>query len=316
MVFNPSSVDRLSHVLIGALILGGFFVMSISAWYLLKGRHREVAERSFKVGLIVAAIASLGALVTGHDAARKVAETQPAKLAAFEAHFDSEGPAPLHLFGWPDAKAQEVRFGLAIPGLLSFLVHGDFETPVTGMDRIPEDERPPVWLPFQMFHLMVGLGTGFIALTWLAMFFWWRGSLFEKRWLLWVFVVAVLGPYAANEAGWIAAEVGRQPWIVYPSVQDGVEMMGLRTADGLSESVRAGHVLWSLIMFGLIYFLLFCVWVFVMNEKIKHGPESPQERARVNIKRGFLEAGAVRAMPGVGMLGADSDDPAGGGQAP
>lgn len=311
MVFNPSSVDRLSHTLIGALVLGGFFVMSISAWYLLKGRHRDVAERSFKVGLVVAAIASVGSAITGHDSAQKVAQTQPAKLAAFEGHFHSDGPAALHLFGWPDAEAGVVRYTVKIPGLLSFLVHNDFETPVTALDEIPEDERPPVWLPFQMFHLMVSLGVLFIGITWVAMFFWWRGTLFKQRWLLWVFVVGVVGPYVANQAGWVAAEVGRQPWIVYPSVQDGVEMMGLRTADGLSESVTAGQVLWSIIMFGVIYFLLFCLWVFVMNEKIKHGPETALERARVHVKRGFLEASAVRALHGAdeGML-ETRDDPA------
>jgi cytochrome d ubiquinol oxidase subunit I len=144
---------------------------------------------------------------------------------------------------------------------------------------------------------MVGLGMLFIVLTWFAMFLLWRRTLFKRRWLLWVFVFAVLGPYAANQLGWMTAEVGRQPWVVYPTVQNGVEMMGLRTADGLSESVHANQVLWSIIMFGIIYFLLFCIWVWVMNEKIKHGPESPGEREAFHVETGFLQAGA-RVMRG------------------
>lgn len=297
MVFNPSSMDRLSHVLVGALILGGFFVMSISAWYLLKRKHEDVARRSFTVGLVVAAVASLLALLTGHLSAQTVAKKQPAKLAAMEAHFHTEeGPTGLFLFGWP-VPDEEIVYGVKIPYMLTFLAFDDFSTPVTGLDTFPKDERPPVWLTFQAFHAMVGLGILFIILTWAAMVFLWRGTLFRKRWLLWVFVFAVLGPYAANQLGWMTAEVGRQPWVVYPSVQNGVEMMGLRTADGVSESVRAQQVLWSIVMFGIIYFLLFCIWVWVMNEKIKLGPESPGEREAAHAETGFLRAGA-RVMRG------------------
>ena len=309
MVFNPSSVDRLTHVLVGALILGGFFVMSISAWYLLKRKHEDVARRSFTVGLFVAAVASLGALLTGHVSAQGVARNQPAKLAAMEAHFHTEtGPTGLYVFGWP-VPSEEKVYGLQIPYMLTFLAFDNFTTPVTGLDHFPKEDHPPVWLTFQAFHLMVGLGTLFVALTWFAMFLLWRRALFQKRWLLWIFVFAVIGPYIANQAGWITAEVGRQPWVVYPSVQNGVEMMGLRTAEGVSESVRAGQVLWSIIMFGLIYFLLFCVWVWVMNEKIKHGPETPGEREAVLVGNGFLQAGGARVAHGGGHM-TTPDNPA------
>jgi len=292
LVFNPSMVDRLTHTLIGAFILGAFFVMSISAYYLLKKRHEEFARRSFTVALIVATIASLLALVTGHDQAKKVAATQPAKLAAFEGHFETgEGGAPLYLLGWPDSKAETVRFGVKIPGMLSYLVHWDTGEPIPGLKEFAEDERPPVWLPFQTYHLMVGLGMVFIGLTVVSLFFLWRKTLFTKRWLLWVWVFAVIGPFLANQSGWVAAEVGRQPWIVYPSVQDGVAQAGLRTADGLSESVTGGHVLWSIIMFGLIYALLFVIWIFVLNNKIQHGPVVSAAGAG---EGGFLAAGASR----------------------
>lgn len=298
MVFNPSSVDRLTHTLVGAMILGGFFVCSISAWYLLHGRHVVFAKRSFTIGVIVAAIFSVLALVTGHDQAHQVAVTQPAKLAAYEGHFTT-GPADAYLFGWPDEESGEVLYGVAVPGMLSFLIHGDFETPVPGLDAFPEDERPRVWLPFQTYHLMVALGMAFIGLTLFTLPMLRGGKVFETRWLLWVYVFAVLGAFAANQAGWIAAETGRQPWIVYPSVQDGVAMPGLKTSDGLSEAVTAEQVTWSIAMFGAIYALLFALWIYVLNEKIQHGPD---EGASIphDGDGGLLGAASGRVATGVG----------------
>jgi cytochrome d ubiquinol oxidase subunit I len=268
MVFNPSSMHRLGHVLLGAFILGGFFVMSISAWYLLRNRHLEFARRSFVVGLAVAGLASWGELVSGHSQARMVAVHQPAKLAAFEGHFETgEGGTGLYVIGWPDEDAATVRFGIEIPRMLSFLVHDDFDRPVAGLDTIPPDDRPSVRIPFLSYHVMVGLGFAFIGLTTLAAFLLWRRKLFEQRWLLWVFVAAVVGPYVANQAGWVAAETGRQPWVVYGL---------LRTRDAASPSVRGDEVLASLVMFSLAYLALFALWLFVINEKVRHGPHAPQ----------------------------------------
>jgi cytochrome d ubiquinol oxidase subunit I len=324
MVFNPSTVQRLVHVWVGCFVLGAFFVMSISAWYLLHGRHRPFAERSFRGGLVFGTIASLAALGSGHFQADEVAHEQPAKLAAIEAHFDS-GPADLSLFGVPDPATGRVRYRLAIPGGLSFLVHGDWHAPVPGLDRFRPADRPPVALPFASFHLMVALGMGFIGLTLLACFFWWRGSLFRQRWLLWLFVPAVLGAYAANEAGWITAEVGRQPWSVYPPVPrtadgslalgpDGVvhydESQGLRTSDGTSTVVSGSQVLGSIAMFGLLYALLLAVWLFVMNEKIQKGPE-PEEAPTPVGAGGFLDAAAQRPAHAGSMTDAHADVGAG-----
>jgi cytochrome d ubiquinol oxidase subunit I len=309
MVFNPSSVDRLTHTLVGAMILGGLFVCSISAYYLLRGRHELFARRCFTIGVVVAALFSLLALLTGHDQAEQVAHTQPAKLAAYEGHFET-GPADLYLFGWPDETAGEVRFGLAVPGMLSFLVHGDATEALTGLDAVPQEDRPRVWLPFQMYHLMVALGMGFIALTLFTLPLLRGGRVFRMRWLLWVYVFAVLGAFAANQAGWIAAETGRQPWVVYPSVQDGIEMPGLRTSDGLSESVKAGQVLWSITMFGLIYALLFAVWIFVLNHKIHQGPDERASVARsagAAGSRGFFGAAAERVTHAGTMTEAKPD---------
>ena len=270
MVFNPSSMHRLGHVMLGAFILGAFFVMSISAWYLLKNRHEGFAKRSFVIALVVGALASWGELVSGHSQARAVAENQPPKLAAFEGHFKTaEHGTELWLFGYPDVEAQEVRYGVAIPKMLSFLVYDDFDRPVTALDQFPPEDRPPVVVPFISYHVMVGLGMLFIGMTSLGLVLWWRGKLFNQRWLLWAFVVAVIGPYIANQTGWVAAEVGRQPWVVYKL---------LRTRDAVSAVVPAEQVLVSLVAFTLVYIALFAVWIYVVNEKIRHGPPEPRER--------------------------------------
>lgn len=286
MVFNPSSVDRLTHTLMGAFVLGAFFVASVCSYYLLKNRHQAIAKRCLSIALPTALVFTLLSAITGHDSAQKLVETQPAKLAAMEGHFhSSEEPTGLTLFGWPDAENETVRFGVKVPSLLSLMVYNDPTKPVPALDQIPEEERPPVWLPFQMFHLMVGLGTLMIGVAALACWFWYRDTLVKKNWLLWVIVLMPIAAMIANQAGWITAEVGRQPWIVYPSVQDGVEMMGLRTADGLSESVTANQVLSSIILFGIIYSLLFAVWIFVLNNKIQHGPESVEDLLEFKRKR-------------------------------
>jgi cytochrome d ubiquinol oxidase subunit I len=280
----------------GAFILGSFFVMSISAWYLLKGRHAEFAKRSFTGGLLLGTIASLLQLASGHFNADMVAEYQPAKLAAFEGIFEtSEGGTPLYLFGWPDEEQRLVKAGVAVPHALSLLVHMDPDEPVPGLDQLHERYgTPPVWLSFQTYHLMVALGMLFIASTLLACFFWWRGTLFFQRWLLWFFVFAVMLAFVANELGWVAAEVGRQPWVVYPSWDKfGVWVEGLRTADGVSEVVTADLVIGSIAMFGVIYVLLFALWIFLLNRAIQLGPQA----AAPAPAAGGIRPGVVMRQP-------------------
>jgi cytochrome d ubiquinol oxidase subunit I len=277
----------------GAFILGAFFVMSISAWYLLKDRHVEFARRSFTGALVLALVASVGQAVSGHLQAENVAEHQPAKLAAFEGHFTQEPGrgAPLYLFGWPDAEARTVRGGVAIPGGLSFLLHGDWTAPVPALDELePTWGSPPVWLTFQSYHIMVGIGVTMIVTTLLALVYRVRGTLWRQRWLLWYFVGAVVLAYIANQLGWMAAEVGRQPWVVYPTLlTDGTLYGGLRTTDAVSEVVSAGEVLASIIMFGLIYSLLFAVWIYVLNHKIQKGPLPVTAPARTTMG-GLMDA--------------------------
>ncbi len=301
VVFNPSTVERLTHVIIGAFVLGGFFVMSVSAYYLLKRRHEGFARRSFRIALPFATFFSIAALLSGHSQAGNVARTQPAKLAAFEGHFTSiDGGAPLYIWGIPSEDERRVRVGLAIPGMLSFLVHGDWTEPVTALDDpaiVPEphvmspdetlrDYWPPVNLTFQLYHLMVGFGCVFIVLTAYALVLRWRGTLFERRWLLWVFVFAVVGPVVANQAGWAAAEVGRQPWIVYGM---------LKTTDAVSKAVSGAEVLTSIIMFGLLYLSLLLVWVYVMDSKIRLGPEEVEAPVAAKARERWLDTAARRA---------------------
>jgi cytochrome d ubiquinol oxidase subunit I len=262
-VLNPSFLDRISHVYMAAWQAGAFLVLSVSAFYLLKNKHQGFAKASIKIALVLAIGSSLLQLVTGHDSAVGVAENQPAKLAALEGHYEASAPAPLYLVGWVNDDTQQV-YGIKIPGLLSWMVHGDADEPVTGLNAFPPEDRPPVNLVFQAYHLMVGVGMSLIVVSLLGALYLWRGRLFETRWLLWIFVFAVLGPHIGNQLGWIAAEVGRQPWIVYGM---------LRTSDALSSVVPASEVITSLVLFGLIYLLLFILFVFLLNEKIQHGPE-------------------------------------------
>lgn len=319
MVFNPSSVERLIHVWIGAFLLGAFFVMSISAWYLLRRRHEEFARRSFDGALLLATVSSIAMLLSGHLQADRVYEHQPAKIAAFEGHFKT-GPADLYLLGVPDAEAAKVRLGLAVPGGLSLLLHGSPSAPVVGLDRFRPGDRPPEFLSFASYHLMVALGMAFIALTLLASFLRRRGKLYRTRWLLWIFVGAVVLPVIANEVGWVAAEVGRQPWIVHPPVAwtedgnlvvgpDGLvaydEDQGLRTADAVSPSLRARQVLGSLIGFGLIYLALGAVWLFVLDRKIRQGPEPASARGDEE-RPGVLDAVRRQAGKGEHLTGRNS----------
>ncbi|MGH9551678.1 MAG: cytochrome ubiquinol oxidase subunit I, partial [Terriglobales bacterium] len=213
MVFNPSSVHRLIHVWFGAFILGAFFVLSIAAWYALKNKHAKFVHETFRVALVYAAVSSCLMLASGHFQADAVADNQPEKLAALEAHFKTgTGGTQMYLIGLPDPAQEKVNFGIYVPCLLSFLVHGNITQPVRGLDQFDPENRPPVVIPFLTYHMMAGLGMWFIMLSLVGLFLFKRGVLLKIRPLLWAFVFTVLGAWAANEAGWAAAETGRQPW--------------------------------------------------------------------------------------------------------
>ncbi len=262
MVFNPSTLDRLTHTVSAAWLTGAFLVMSISAWYILKKRHIDFAKSSFKIALFLAIFASLFQLFTGHNSAIGVTKYQPAKLAAFEGHFNT-APADLYLFGWVNEQEQKVH-GIAIPGFLSYMVHFDASKPVTGLNDIPQDEWPPLQATFQTYHLMIAIGMLFIGLTLISLFLLIRKKLFDMKWLMMIFVPAFILPHIANIMGWCSAEIGRQPWAV-----QGI----LKTSDAISKVVTAEQVWFSLILFSLIYIILLVLFVYLLLKKIKHGPE-------------------------------------------
>lgn len=263
MVFNPSSMDRLVHTWQGAILAGAFMVLSVHAYYIRRNRYVEISKKAFKIALTVATIISLSQLLSGHSSADGVSKNQPAKLAAFEGHFEKSAPADLYLFGWVDKENQKVT-GLKIPGGLSFLIDQKFDAPVTGLKAFPEEDRPGQLNPvFQFYHIMISIGMLLIFLTLYASFLWWKGKLFDKKWLLWIFSFSVLLPQIANQVGWFSAEMGRQPWVVYGL---------LRTSKAFSLAVSANQVVFSLILFFMVYFVLFILFVYLLNKKIKHGP--------------------------------------------
>jgi len=263
MVFNPSSVQRLIHVWIAAFLTGIFLVLSVNAWYILKNKYLEIAKPSFKIALVAATVFSLMQLFAGHQSADVVYKHQPAKLAALEGHYDSMSRADMYLFGYVNNEKQKVT-GIKIPGGLSFLTQGDFNKPVKGLKAFKSTDRPTqVNSIFQFYHMMIAVGMFLIALTLYASWLAWKKKLFEKRWLMWVFVWAVLLPQIGNQAGWFAAEMGRQPWVVYGL---------LRTSDALSKTVTANQIVFSLIMFFVVYILLFVLFLYLLNKKIQHGP--------------------------------------------
>lgn len=263
MVFNPSSIDRLVHTWQGSFLAGAFLVLSVHAYYLRKGRYIEISKIAFKIALVVATIFSLSQLVSGHSSADGVAVNQPAKLAAMEGHFEKSAPADLFLVGWVD-KEKQIVTGIGIPGGLSFLVHQDFKAPITGLNSFPVEDRPSqINAVFQFYHIMIAIGMMLIGLTFYASFLWWRGKLFETKWILWIFSFSVILPQIANQVGWFAAEMGRQPWVVYGH---------LRTSEAFSQEVSKNQIVFSLVMFTVVYALLLVLFIYMVNKKIKHGP--------------------------------------------
>jgi len=283
MVFNPSSVDRLLHTLSGAWQAGAWLMISVGAYYLLRRLHREFALRSVKVGLVLACIATLFTLATGHESAEGLAKNQPAKLAAFEGLWDTQTRAPLAIAGWVDEKTQTTH-AIEIPGVLSLLATGDLDKPVEGLRATPANERPPVNFSFQLYHVMITVGFAMIGLALWTAYALWRGSLEKSRLLLVLLTFSVLGPQIANQAGWWAAEVGRQPWIVYKL---------LRTSDALSAVVTANQVIASMVMFMTVYALLFAAFVYLLNDKIHHGPDDADLQPSGKLKLPFKETDSL-----------------------
>jgi cytochrome d ubiquinol oxidase subunit I len=244
-----------------AFLLAAFFVMGISAYHLLKRQHIDFFTKSFRLALVFGLISSVVVAASGDSHAVHVTQAQPAKLAAMESHWETSTQAPIHMFAIPDEKNERNLVEIySIPGLLSLLSHHDLNAEVIGLKDIPKDERPPVLITFVSFRTMVGLGTLFILLMlagWLV-----RKNLVESRTYLTVMLWSIPLPYIAIEFGWVLAEVGRQPWIVYGL---------MRTADAASP-VAGSQVLVSLIAFVLVYGLLGAVGAYLLFTNARKGP--------------------------------------------
>ncbi len=263
-VFNPSTIPRYFHTVVGALATGAFFMLGVSAWFVVKDRHIQLAKISMKLALVTAFVVSVTQLGLGHYHAIQVAHTQPAKLAAFEGLFDTQKGAPMLLFGIPDTQNARVDYSVEIPGLLSFLTFGDSQAEMKGLNDFPRDEWPPMFGTFFPFHLMVAIGMYFIGFSFLGLLLLWKKKLYQSRLFLFLAMLTVPLPFLGNILGWMSAEVGRQPWIV-----QGL----LKTKDAVSVVVPAWQVLASLILFVLVYALLGWVWWILLRNAIRKGPD-------------------------------------------
>ena len=267
---NPSTVVRFVHTILAGWTTGALVAMAVAAWLILKGRATDTAARLMKPALAVFVVSAVLQLGSGHAHSVQVTHTQPEKMAAFEAQWKTMQGAPFTIFGIPDEKNERTRLAVRIPKMLSMLVHLDPEGTVLGLDEFPKDERPPVFLPFAGYHLMILLGLLFILMGVWGVWLQARRRLASSRVYLKLVLFAVPLPYLANEAGWIAAEVGRQPWAVYRV---------LRTSEAVSAVVPAGNILFSIVLFSLIYALIGVAGLAVILRTIRGGPGEPAAEA-------------------------------------
>jgi cytochrome d ubiquinol oxidase subunit I len=266
VITNSFGWQQFLHTVSGAFLLSAFFVMGVSAYHLLKKQNIDFFTRSFRIALGVGIFTSVFLLAQGHLHGNEVARLQPAKLAAMESHWETEDWAPMYLLQFPDEKNEgNLIQALPIPGFLSLLAYNNPGATVKGLKDFPKEDRPPVTLTFLAFRAMVGLGTlfiGLMALGWL-----YRDKLTEKKWFLRAMVLAIPLPYVAIQAGWIVAEVGRQPWIVYGM---------MRTSDAVSP-VDASQVAFSMVVMCVLYTLLGAAGFTLLGRYAAKGPETHSE---------------------------------------
>ena len=261
VILSPWAWEEFAHVVFGAWALSAFFVLGVSSYHLMRKNEENFFKKSFGIAAAFALLFSVGMATVGHFQGNAVATHQPAKLAAMEAHWETRDNAPMYLLQIPDeANERNLVEGFGIPGLLSFLAFNDPNAVVKGLKDFPKEERPPVMLTFLSFRAMVGIGTLMpllAALAWL-----WRNRLDDRKWLLRVLLFAIPLPYIAIEAGWMVAEVGRQPWIVYGL---------MKTKDAVSPIVTS-QVAISLVAFIVVYALLGTVDIYLLKKYAQKGP--------------------------------------------
>jgi cytochrome d ubiquinol oxidase subunit I len=264
VLFSPFAFWQFAHIIMAAITAGAFVVAGVGAYYLLANRDTTFGRDFVRTGIIVAFVGSaLIIFPTGDRNGRDVTTDQPIKLAAMEGLFSTERDAPLAIIGMPDVPAKKLIDPIDVPDLLSFLAYGNFRANVAGLNAYPTDLWPPVELTYYAYHVMVGLGTIFIAIAALACLLWWRDRLFTTPLALWALLLVTPFPYIANEAGWVVAEAGRQPWIVYGLI---------RTSAAASPNVAAGETIFTLIGFAGMYFLLGVLFLLLTLRQISIGP--------------------------------------------
>ena len=266
LILNPWILWQYLHNMIAAVVTASFVMASVGAYYQLSGLCATHARIFLRTGVIAGTIAVIALVFpTGDGQGRMVADHQPITLAAMEGLFDTSQGAPIALIGQPDTDAMKLDNPLLIPQGLSFLTYRRWGAEVKGLKDFPRDLWPDnIALLYYSYHIMVGLGTLLIVLMLLAILALWRGRLYENRPLLWALLLALPFPYIATTAGWMTAELGRQPWLIY-----GV----MRTAAGVSPRVSAANGLFTLLGFMGLYLVLGILFLFLVRREIEHGPE-------------------------------------------
>lgn len=265
LLTNPWLPWQFTHTMTAAVVTASFVMAAVGALYLLSGVHLDYARTFVRIGVVAGCVsAALMIYPTGDGNAKQVFEYQPIKGAAFEGLFRTQRRAGLILVGQPNMETMTIDNPLIVPDALSFLVYDELYAQVKGLDAFPRTDWPDnIPLLYYSYHIMAGLGTIFVAVMGLALLWLWRGRLYTANWLLWLLLVSAPFPYIATTAGWMTAELGRQPWLVY-----GLQ----RTADGASPLVHSGNALFTLLGFLGLYLLLGILFLFLFVETIRYGP--------------------------------------------
>jgi cytochrome d ubiquinol oxidase subunit I len=273
VVFTPSFIPRILHLLAASWMVGTSMVLSVGAYYLLRKRHVDLARTMIRVALPLFTVLAIAQVALfGANQAIEVSKQQPAKLAAMEGVYSTRTCAPMYILGWTDQETQRTT-GLKVPCLLSFLTDQNFDASVTGLEATPQADWPEVNLVFQMYHLMINLGMLFIAIGLAACALWvWKRKLWTNRWMLWVLVASVFLTELATLSGWWTAEFGRQPWIVWNV---------LRTAGAQSPNVGTGQLIFTIGMFVVLYAVVLYTFLRLLDRQIKQGPPPPSDESMI-----------------------------------
>ncbi len=266
LLFNPWAILQYMHNMTGAVVTGAFVMSAVGAFYLLEGKCDEYGRIFLKVGVIAGVLSSIAIIFpTGDLAGKYVAQNQPAAIAAMEGLFTSQVGAPIVLMGQPNEETGQIDNPIVVNDVLSFLIYGTTKAEVKGLDQFPRDQWPGALpLLFYSYHIMAGLGTWFVLLMMVAAFLLWRRRLHTSRWVLWALLLSFPLPYIANTAGWMTAELGRQPWLIYGL---------MRTSEGYSNTVSASNGLFTLLGFMGLYALLGLLFTVLVYREISTGPE-------------------------------------------